>query len=99
VATGKRILYSEKGRLTGTICTYQISIVHDGKRHFRAVINGEWYNSLSQRFVEKYLGILVHVKRSGSEVGYPSEPVPRSVWRHLVDRYNDFDDTVYFEPN
>lgn len=93
---GKRMFYSDRGRLTGEVQSYQVSILHDGNRHFRAVVNGKRYDSLSQKFVEEELGILVHVKRSGSEVGYPSESVPRAIWPHLADRYNDFDDTVSY---
>lgn len=97
MAKGKRMFYSDPGRLSGKIQSYQVAISHDGKRHFRAIVNGERYDSLSQKFVEEELGIPVHVKRSGSEVGYPSESVPRAVWRHLADRYNDYDRTVSYE--
>lgn len=97
MAKGKRMLYSDPGRLSGKIQGYQVAISHNGKQHFRAIVNGEHYDSLSQKFVEEELGIPVHVKRSGSQVGYPSESVPRAVWRHLADRYNDFKRTVSYE--
>jgi len=95
----KRLLYNDSGRMTGMIQNYQISILHDGRRHFKAVVNGKHYDSLSQEFVEKELGIQVHVKHTGSEIGYPSESVPRAVWRYLVDRHNDFDSKVLYEPS
>jgi len=73
VVIPESIPYDVAGQLTGRVQSYQVSISHDGNRHFRAMLNGELHEWLSQGFVEQELRIPVHKKGSGSQVGYPSE--------------------------
>jgi len=48
--------------------------------------------------VEEGLGIPAQKKKTGGQVGNPSEPLGRAVWRYLVDRYNGLDRSVdYFD--
>ena len=88
------INYKTRGRLTGKIRDHQVSVINDGEGHFRVTIDDKEYPSLSIDIVEKQLGIPVQKKRSGVQSGYRSEPLGRSVWRHLTDRYNLLDKTV-----
>ena len=97
VVIPKPILYATSGKLSGEVQGHNISVSHDGEGHFRGVLNGEPYDSLSSRFVEEELKIQVQRKMSGSQAGYPSEPVPRAVWRYFVELYNKCDPTVHYE--
>jgi len=93
----QRISYTTPGQLSGEVEGHDISVSNDGEGHFRGVLNGKPYDSLSITFVEEKLKVPIQKKKSGSQAGYPSEPVPRAVWRHLADRYNDGDPTVRYE--
>jgi hypothetical protein len=95
---GKLINYKTMGKLTGKVRDYQVSVINDGKGHFRVTIDGKEYPRLPQNIVEERLRIPVQKKRSGIQSGYPSEPVGRAVWRHLTDCYNLLDKTVQYEP-
>jgi len=92
----KPLTYDSRGQLTSNIKGHHISVVSDGIRHFRVTIDGKKYSELSANFIEKDLSIKVNKKHLGMQTGYPSEPVGRSVWRHLVDRYNLLDKTVEY---
>ena len=46
--------------------------------------------------LERIFGIAPRPKRSGSQEGYPAEPVIRAMWRYFVDRYNNGDPEVEF---
>lgn len=89
----KPISYKTMGRLTGKIRGYLISVINDSEGHFKVMIDGE-ESKLSKTRVEEDLGIPVQKKKTGGQVGYPSEPLGRAVWRYLVDRYNDLDRSV-----
>ena len=92
---GKRHLrYDHPGRLTGPIRGRQVSVLQLPRRRFRTDVNGIGYLRLSMDFVEGELGIEVKRKSSGGN----SETLSRAIYRHLVDRYNDGDNTVSFEP-
>ncbi|GEM_PF-6042671 len=97
VVIPKPISYITPGRLSGKVQGHEISVSNDGEGHFRAVVNGKPRHPLSSTFVEEELKIPVHRKKSGSQTGYPSEPVPRAVWRRLMQRYNSGDPTVHYE--
>ncbi len=92
----KVLTCDSRGQLTSNINGHYVSVVSDGNRHFKVTIDGKEYLRLSADLVEKELGIQVNKKRSGTQTGYPSEPVGRAVWRHLVDRYNLLDKTVEY---
>ncbi|MBA7678002.1 hypothetical protein ES703_86269 [subsurface metagenome] len=89
----KPISYNTMGRLTGKIRAHQISVINDSEGHFKVTIDGE-EPKLSETLVEEDLGIPVQKKKTGGQVGYPSEPLGRAVWRYLADRYNDLDRSV-----
>jgi len=93
----KPISYVTPGRLSGKVQGHEISVSNDGEGHFRAVVNGRLRHPLSSTFVEEELEIEVIRKKSGSQAGYPQEPVPRAVWRRLMQRYNSGDPTVQYE--
>jgi hypothetical protein len=95
----KTINYNSAGSLVGKIKNYQISVINDGKRHFRVMIDGKEYPSLKIDFVEKQLGIPVQKKKTGPQSGYSLEPLGRAVWRNLKERYNMLDKTVQYEPS
>jgi hypothetical protein len=89
------IKYNTPGRLTGRIKDSNVSVSHDGYRHFTARIDGEFYSWLSQGLVEEVFEIPVQKKRSGNQTGYPSESVIRALWRYFVDQYNAGGDVRY----
>lgn len=93
----KPISYVTPGRLSGEVEGHDISVSNDGEGCFRAVINGKPHHPLSSRLVEEELKVEVQRKKSGSQTGYPQEPVPRAVWRHFMQRYNSGDPTVQYE--
>lgn len=93
----KPIYYATPGRLSGEVEGHDISVSNDGEGCFRALINGKLHHPLSSRLVEEELKVEVHRKKSGSQVGYPQESVPRAVWRHLMQQYNSGDPTVHYE--
>ena len=89
----ERIYYKTRGRLTGKIGSYQISVTQIPNRRFRPVVDGESLNRLRTQFVEGGLGIPVNRKRSGGN----SETLSRAIFRQLADRYNAFDRSVEFK--
>ena len=96
---GKRIIYKDSGTLEGHVNGELVKVRHlkTGPSGFEVFWNGQWYSWLYAGLVEDELGIEVHTKKRGTQKGYPSEAVIRSVWRHLVDHYNDYDpDVKYF---
>ena len=98
VAIPKRINYKSAGRLIGKIRDYQVSVINDGDGHSMVTIEGKEHLPLRLSIVEQQLGIPVQKKRSGPQLGRPSETVGRAVWRHLADHYNRPDRTVQYEP-
>ena len=86
--------YNSPGTLIGQVRGYELEVHHDG----RATVNGQHLEPLPQTFVEKILKIPVNLKKTGSQVGYPSEPVPRAPFRHLVDQYNLGDSNILYIP-
>lgn len=87
------ILYASSGCLTGSVNGHDICVNADGKEHFRASVDGKLHHPFSQSFVEEELKIKVQEKHWGGN----SEPIPRAVWRHLVDSYNLFDSEVAYD--
>jgi len=85
--------YDSSGTLTASIRGHRVSVAHDGKRRFRAEIDGKHRHPCPRHVVEEELGLQVHEKRSGGN----SESVPRAIWRHLVDRFNLFDEGVHYD--
>lgn len=93
----KLINYKTMGRLTSEIRGHQVSVINDSEGHFEVTIDGE-KSKLSMILVEEGLGIPAQKKKTGGQVGNPSEPLGRAVWRYLVDRYNGLDRSVdYFD--
>jgi len=89
--------YDSEGQLSGEIRGHCVSVISDGSGHYVTTIDGRKSPRLTPNFVETEFGITVKKKQSGTQKGSPSETVGRAVWRHLVDRYNSFDNTVQFE--
>jgi hypothetical protein len=46
--------------------------------------------------LDKFFGIRPKAKKTGSQTGYPSEPVVQAVWRHLAKRYYEGDPDVTY---
>ena len=89
--------YSDLGGLKGYAPNGQSLTVHHlgpGNTRFTVLCDGQFHEWLSADRVEKVFGIPVHMKKTGSQAGYPSETVTRAPWRHLVDRYNEGDPDV-----
>lgn len=60
--------------------------------------NSVWHSSLKADFVRDVFGIDVKSKKTGDQVGSPAETVTRAVWRHLKNRYNEWDPEVQYVP-
>ena len=96
--TSKRLVFNDPGTLEGHINGQLVKVRHlkPGKSGFQVFWDGRWHPWLRAGLVEEELRIEVHAKKSGSQEGYPSEAVTRAVWRHLVDRYNNYDSDVKY---
>ncbi|MBI4181061.1 MAG: hypothetical protein HY528_03945 [Chloroflexi bacterium] len=94
----KRIIYNDPGTLEGHINNQLVKVRHSetGQSGFQVFWDGQWYSYLFAGLVEEELGIEVHHKKKGTQKGYPSEAVGRSIWRYLVDHYNDCDPGVKY---
>lgn len=96
----KSLTWESPGTLNGTIKgprgEYKVSVTQFPGRRFT---NGTYVNGIQRRrltmgFVEGGLGLKVNRKSTGGN----SETLSRTIFRHLVDRYNNGDETVSFEP-
>lgn len=67
-----------------------------GRTGFRLYWNGSWRDSFGQQDLDKLFGIRPRAKKTGSQEGYPSEPVIQAVWRYLGKRYNEGDPDVTY---
>ena len=96
--TSKRMIYNDPGTLEGQFNGKLVKARHSkpGKSGFQVFWDGRWYSWLYAGLVEEEFGVKVHTKKKGMQEGYPSEAVTRAVWRHLVDRYNDYDPDVKY---
>jgi hypothetical protein len=96
----KRMIYKDSGTLEGSINGQRVKVCHSkpGPSNFKIFWNGKWYPWLFSGLVEYEFGIVVRTKKTGTQKGYPSEAVIRAIWRHLVDRYNDYDEGVSYMP-
>ncbi len=90
------IRYDQPGTAAGPIRNYQASVTQLSDRIFPngTVIDGVEHPRLSRDVVENVLGLTVNKKSDGGN----SETHSRAVYRHLVDRYNEGDLTVTWEP-
>lgn len=86
-----------EGQLTGDIRGHHVAVTNDGSRHFRTIIDGKAYPNLDTDVVERQLGLKIKRKLSGAQLGYPSETLGRTVWRHLADHYNLLDKSVQYK--
>lgn len=69
-----------------------------GRTGFRLYWDGLWHDSFGQQALDRLFGISPRTKKTGSQGGYPSEPVIQAVWRYLKKRYNEGDpDVTYSE--
>lgn len=94
-----RLTYVAQGFLTGRTPSGKVVTVEHGDpgpTGYRLRIDGRWHEAYPQDEMKDGLGIGVHVKRTGSQAGYPSEPVIRAAWRHFADRYNKGDENVRY---
>ncbi len=94
----ERILYKDTGTLEGHVNGQFLKVRHPkfGASGFQVFWDGQWYLWLRADLIEDELGIEVYAKKNGEQKGYPSEPVTRAVWRHLVNRYNNCDPDVKY---
>lgn len=73
-----------------------------GRTGFRIYRDGQWHDSFRQQALDRLFGISPRRKKTGSQSGYPSEPVIRAAWRYLKERYNEGDPDVTYskvQPN
>jgi hypothetical protein len=90
----QRLTYHTNGELQGSIRDHDVVVKQLGKR-FTTLIDGVEHSYLTKDFVEGTLGLVPQMKRSGLGA---SETLARTVWRHLVDRYNNSDPGVSLAP-
>ena len=67
-----------------------------GRTGFSLYWDGRWNDSFGQHNLDKLFGIPPRAKETGSQRGYPSEPVIQAVWRYLEKRYNEGDPNVKY---
>ena len=67
-----------------------------GYTGFRFWWKGRWWARFGQEEMLQELGVPVREKKSGSQIGYPSEPVIKALWRNLVDRFNQGEPSVTY---
>jgi len=92
-----QLKYNEPGILKGHTPNGQfVTVQHtqSGPSGYRVLWDDKWYQWLYSDLVENELGIKVRRKKSGDQVGYPSEAVIRALWRYFVDLYNRGDPNV-----
>lgn len=100
----QRIYNTTSGFLQGPSPTGPILTVwhpQSGRTGFRLYWNGQWNDSFGQQELDKLFGISPSAKKTGKQIGYPTEPVIQAVWRYLKERYNEgATDIIYskFEP-
>jgi hypothetical protein len=96
---GRRIYNTVPGFLQGPCPKGPVVTVwhkQSGRTGFLLYWNGSWHSSFGQQDLYKLLGISPRVKKTGSQQGYPSEPVIQAVWRYLGKRYNEGDPDVTY---
>ncbi len=97
----QRIYNTTSGYLQGPCPKGQILTVwhpQSGRTGFRLYWDGRWHDSFGQDKLDKLFSISPRAKKTGSQDGYPSEPVIQAVWRYLKERYHDDDpDVIYSE--
>ena len=95
----ERLTYNAAGYLRGkTPNQTNVVVGHErpGRTHYVLFWKGDRYERFGQKDLERIFGIAPRPKRSGSQEGYPAEPVIRAMWRYFVDRYNNGDPEVEF---
>ena len=92
--SSKKLIYDGAGRLSGQIRGRQVSVFQDARRRFRSTIDGIEFLRLPMELVEFDLDLKVNRQRDGTN----SETHARAIYRHFVDRYNEGDKTVNYEP-
>jgi hypothetical protein len=92
-----RLVYDSPGTLSAPVREYKVSVTQFPGRRFTngTYINGIQRKRLTMGFVEQG-GLRLYVNRKIT--GENSETLSRTIYRHLVDRYNSGDETVSFEP-
>ena len=89
---GQPILNTTRGFLQGPSPKGPILMVwhaRSGRTDFQIYWDGQYRNSFGQQALDWEFGIKPRVKRTGSQRGYPSEPVIQAAWRYLKDQYNN----------
>ena len=94
-ATIRRHIYNTTpGFLQGSCPKGQtLTVWHkkSGRTGFQLYWEGKWHDSFSQQELDGLFGISPRAKKTGSQSGYPSEPVIQAAWRYLKERYNEGD--------
>ena len=73
-----------------------------GWRGFQIYWDGKWHQRFRQEALDQLFGISAKLKKTGSQIGYTSEPVIKAAWSYLKNRYNEGDlDVTYskVQPN
>ena len=73
-----------------------------GWRGFQIYWDGKWHHRFRQEALDQLFGISAKLKKTGSQIGYTSEPVIKAAWSYLKNRYNEGDlDVTYskVQPN
>lgn len=95
----QRLTNTTQGYLRGISPSGQmLTVWHQttGRTGFRLWYRGYWHDRFAPGRLQSVFGISPRVKRTGSQVGYPSEPVIQAAWRYLKDRYNRGDGDVMY---
>ena len=97
------IRYISKGYLHGKIPSGVFATVHhattNGGSGYHVHLEGKWHNDFGQPELKEIFGVSAKIKKSGSQKGYPAEPVIRALWRYLKEKYNRGDDSVTYNPD
>lgn len=95
----QRLINTTKGYLRGVSPSGQMLIVWHQKSDrtgFRLWHRGFWHDHFAPEKLQIIFGISPRMKRTGTQVGYPSEPVIQAAWRYLKDRFNAGDTEVAY---
>ena len=94
-----QLTYVSLGYLRGVCPNGRVATVRHlkaGRTGYELLWEGRWQRRFGQANLARVFGISPRSKRSGSQEGYPAEPVIRALWRHLTDRFNRGDEGVTY---
>jgi len=95
----QRLTNTPQGYLRGISPSAQVLTVwHQtaDRTGFRLWYSGHWHYRFAPESLKSIFGISPRIKRTGFQVGYPSEPVIQAAWRYLKDLYNRGDGDVIY---